>query len=52
MAEPQRPWALWKSACMTAIAHFDDARLAKTLEDHDEVAQGMSNGDLRTDQAR
>jgi hypothetical protein len=28
------------------------ARLARTLEDHDEVAHGLANGDLRTDQAR
>ncbi len=28
------------------------ARLAKALEDHDEVAQGLASGDLRTDQAR
>ena len=27
-------------------------RLAKTLEDHDDVAKGMAAGDLRTDQAR
>ncbi|NPC41580.1 HNH endonuclease signature motif containing protein [Nocardioides sp. zg-1230] len=43
----------WSHATRTTRAEAHRlARLAKTLEDHDEVAQGLASGDLRTDQAR
>lgn len=43
----------WSQAtCTTRAEAHRTARLAKALEEHDEVAQGLAAGDLRTDQAR
>jgi hypothetical protein len=43
----------WSHATRTTRAEAHRmARLAKALEDHDEVAEGLASGDLRTDQAR
>ena len=43
----------WSHATRTTRAEAHrTARLAKALEEHDEVAQGLATGDLRTDQAR
>ena len=43
----------WSHATRTTRAEAHrTARLAKALEEHDEVARGLATGDLRTDQAR
>jgi hypothetical protein len=43
----------WSHATRTTRAEAHrTARLAKALDDHDEVADGLASGDLRTDQAR
>src|SRR5687768_595950 len=43
----------WSHATRTTRAEAHrTARLAKALEEHDEVAKGLATGDLRTDQAR
>ena len=43
----------WSHATRTTRAEAHrTARLAKVLEDHDEVSLGLATGDLRTDQAR
>jgi hypothetical protein len=43
----------WSHATRTTRAEAHrTARLAKTLEDHDDLAHALASGDLRTDQAR
>ena len=43
----------WAHATRTTRAEAHRfARMAKALEEHDEVAQGLASGELRTDQAR